>query len=244
MLLPVLWKTFKHYALLWDRLNHYNLLYFAGGVAGMAAIRIGMRIHRGVAETFEHELTHILFALLTFHPVSGMNVNDYGGGNMTFRGKGNWLIALAPYFFPLASAAMMFLTVAYGRVTGLLPDWLLIGLGLAFGYDVCAFAEQIHPRQTDFKVAGYWFSLCFFTVGDFTVVRNDCGVCRTDGKRSPIFLQSAALLRQAYVLKLRASGAYFPWRKKRSAVPHGRRGRFSSYPRPCVRANGETKRCA
>lgn len=161
LLLPVLWKTFKHYALLWDRLNHYNLLYFAGGVAGMAAIRIGMRIHRGVAETFEHELTHILFALLTFHPVSGMNVNDYGGGNMTFRGKGNWLIALAPYFFPLASAAMMFLTVAYGRVTGLLPDWLLIGLGLAFGYDVCAFAEQIHPRQTDFKVAGYWFSLCF-----------------------------------------------------------------------------------
>ena len=161
LLLPVLWKTFKHYALLWDRLNHYNLLYFAGGVAGMAAIRIGMRIHRGVAETFEHELTHILFALLTFHPVSGMNVNDYGGGNMTFRGKGNWLIALAPYFFPLASAAMMFLTIAYGRVTGLLPDWLLIGLGLAFGYDVCAFAEQIHPRQTDFKVAGYWFSLCF-----------------------------------------------------------------------------------
>ena len=161
LLLPVLWKTFKHYALLWDRLNHYNLLYFAGGVAGMAAIRIGMRIHRGIAETFEHELTHILFALLTFHPVSGMNVNDYGGGNMTFRGKGNWLIALAPYFFPLASAAMMFLTVAYGRVTGLLPDWLLIGLGLAFGYDVCAFAEQIHPRQTDFKVAGYWFSLCF-----------------------------------------------------------------------------------
>lgn len=161
LLLPVLWKTFKHYALLWDRLNHYNLLYFAGGVAGMAAIRIGMRIHRGVAETFEHELTHILFALLTFHPVSGMSINDYGGGNMTFRGKGNWLIALAPYFFPLASAAMMFLTVAYGRVTGLLPDWLLIGLGLAFGYDVCAFAEQIHPRQTDFKVAGYWFSLCF-----------------------------------------------------------------------------------
>ena len=104
LLLPVLWKTFKHYALLWDKLNHYNLLYFAGGVAGMAAIRIGMRIHRGVAETFEHELTHILFALLTFHPVSGMNVNDYGGGNMTFRGKGNWLIALAPYFFQIGRA--------------------------------------------------------------------------------------------------------------------------------------------
>lgn len=161
LLLPALWKTFEHYGMIFDKLNHYNLLYFAGGAVGMTAIRIGLRIHRGVAETFEHELTHILFALLTFHPVQSMSVNDYGGGNMSFRGKGNWLIALAPYFFPLASAAMMLLTVVYGRVTGLLPDWTLIGLGLAFGYDACAFAEQIHPQQTDFKVAGYWFSFFF-----------------------------------------------------------------------------------
>ena len=77
LLLPALWKTFKHYGMIFDKLNHYNLLYFAGGVVGMAAIRIGLRIHRGVAETFEHELTHILFALLTFHPVQSMSVNDY-----------------------------------------------------------------------------------------------------------------------------------------------------------------------
>ena len=162
LLLPALLKTFKRYGLLGaDKLNLYNLLYFAGGAVAMAALRIGMRIRRGVAETFEHELTHILFALLTFHPVQSMSINDGGGGNMSFRGKGNWLIALAPYFFPLASAAVMVFTVPYGRVTGLLPDGLLVGLGLAFGYDACAFVEQIHPRQTDFKVAGYWFSLCF-----------------------------------------------------------------------------------
>lgn len=161
MLLPVLYKSFRHWASIWDSLNHSNLLYFAFGAGGMFALRFAMRLRNGVAETLEHELTHILFALLTFHPVQAMQIADDGNGAMSFRGKGNWLIALAPYFFPLASAAMIAFTVLYGRTTGLLPDWLLIGIGIAFGYDLCAFAEQLHPHQTDFKVAGYWFTLCF-----------------------------------------------------------------------------------
>ena len=48
----------------------------------------------------EHELTHMLFAVLTFHKPRGLDVNQDVGGSFSFEGKGNWLIALAPYFFP------------------------------------------------------------------------------------------------------------------------------------------------
>ena len=55
-------------------------------------------------EIVAHEMTHAFFALLTLHKVTGIRVEgDNSGGNMSFEGEGNWLIVIAPYFFPLLS---------------------------------------------------------------------------------------------------------------------------------------------
>src|SRR5262245_39127376 len=50
--------------------------------------------------TFEHELTHAIFAWLTFHRVVGFRAGSSSGGHVRYVGRGNWLIAVAPYFFP------------------------------------------------------------------------------------------------------------------------------------------------
>ena len=59
--------------------------------------------------TLEHELTHALFALLTFHRVKSIKTTWNRGGSMSFEGGGNWLITIAPYFFPTLSVFVLLL---------------------------------------------------------------------------------------------------------------------------------------
>lgn len=153
------------YVRFWEvrhQLNMTSLMYFAIGAAGIFALWIFARVRRGTLGTLEHELTHVVFAWLTLHWVRTVEVDDSGSGRMSFRGKGNWLIALAPYFFPLAAMSMLFFAVAFEHVTQqALPEWVLMSLGAAVAYNLCSFWEQLHPQQTDFVVAGWVTTFCF-----------------------------------------------------------------------------------
>ena len=109
----------------------------------------------------EHELTHMLFAVLTFHKPKGLDVKQDVGGSFSFEGKGNWLIALAPYFFPTFWFFIVLLMPIYKAVMGNLPEFYLSLLGVFLGYNFIVTCLSIHPKQTDFKVAGYPFTFCF-----------------------------------------------------------------------------------
>lgn len=159
-------QTYRRF---WDiryQLNGMNVLYFFIGFVGIFVVRLLSRRRRGAAETMEHEMTHVLFALLTFHPVKNVEVNDNGSGTTVFRGKATWLVALAPYFFPLCTVAMAIFAYCYETVSQTKPEWIPICLGACFGYNVYAFAQEIHIHQTDFKVAGWIFTLCFLPVAN------------------------------------------------------------------------------
>lgn len=109
----------------------------------------------------EHELTHMLFALLTFHPPVSLDVNQNKGGYFAFKGKGNWLIAIAPYFFPTFGFVVMLASIAYIVMGEKIPDMYWSVLGVMVGYHLASSILEIHPKQTDFKVAGYLFTLLF-----------------------------------------------------------------------------------
>ena len=109
----------------------------------------------------EHETTHMLFAILTFHSPKDINVKRGFGGNFVYTGRGNWLISIAPYFFP-TSAALVIGAGGFYPLLGQIPPhsyWLI--LGLMTGYHLISTLDEIHLGQTDFKVAGYFFSLLF-----------------------------------------------------------------------------------
>ena len=161
LVVPATFQTVRHYYAIRYQLNRLPLFYFAVGAVFFVAIRIFVLLRKGKAETLEHEMTHTLFAMAMFHPVQRIDLNETGGGSMSFKGEGNWLIAIAPYFFPLSAFTMMFFAVAVKHAFGYTPDWVYIGLGITVAYNLCSFAEQTHLRQTDFKVAGYLFTLCF-----------------------------------------------------------------------------------
>lgn len=105
-----------------------------------------------------HELTHSVFALLTLHKVGKIRLNpDGSGGSMQLKGQGNWLITLAPYFFPLF--AFMFMLIMPALLSDVSNNWLAYAiLGYFLAYYWATVLSQTHPQQTDIISEGYVFS--------------------------------------------------------------------------------------
>lgn len=112
-------------------------------------------------EIVAHELTHAFFALITFHRIKGIRVEgDNSGGAMAFEGEGNWLIVIAPYFFPLFGLIYM---IAFSIYTSFAPSNLILNglLGYFIGYHMDAVGSQIHEKQTDLPKVSYLFCALF-----------------------------------------------------------------------------------
>ncbi|MCA9266920.1 MAG: hypothetical protein KDA41_00540 [Planctomycetales bacterium] len=128
------------------------------GYAALWRLVLRRRLLGTFFSTLEHELTHALFAWATLHRVVELRSTFRQGGHVRFRGAGNWLITLAPYFFPTLSVAII-------AVGWLLPNgWLTAAdaaLGAATAYHIVSTFHETHLGQSDLRKAGLLFSLCW-----------------------------------------------------------------------------------
>lgn len=112
---------------------------------------------------FEHEVIHALFALLFFKKVHSFAATRKKGGMVEIEG-GNFMIALAPYFFPLVSVLLIgvkpFLPYRY--------QWILNGLlGFTLMFHLVHLTNEFHPEQPDIQRTGKIFSvivIIFFNI--------------------------------------------------------------------------------
>ena len=119
---------------------------------------------------FGHELTHALWTWLFGGSVKKMRVTSNGGH--VVLSKTNFVIALAPYFFPLYAS----LVVAAFAVGRLLWDWreylvwfhLLVGA--AYAFHVTLTWHALKTRQTDITSQGYLFSAVIIFLGNAAVL--------------------------------------------------------------------------
>lgn len=116
---------------------------------------------RSSMQIISHELTHSVFAYLTCHWVGKIRLNpDESGGSMTLKGRGNWLISLSPYFFPLFTFLYMLLMPALLNTFDGMAEKLLIYA--IFGYFAAYYwttvLSQVHSQQTDIINEGFIFS--------------------------------------------------------------------------------------
>lgn len=112
-------------------------------------------------EIAAHEMTHAFFAFLTLHKIKSIRVNpDNDGGSMSFEGPVNWLIIIAPYFFPLLG---LFVMLAISVYTHYAPSNFIINMVMGFfvGYHIDTVVSQIHEKQTDLPKVGYKFCVIF-----------------------------------------------------------------------------------
>ncbi|MFQ5975654.1 MAG: M50 family metallopeptidase [Candidatus Hydrothermarchaeales archaeon] len=118
-----------------------------------------------ILSLFEHELDHAFWAALFGAKVKAFHVSREGG--LVWLTKTNFLINLAPYFFPLFT----FLVVAISFFVDesyMLLVFFLIGFTLAF--HMLSTVESLRVRQSDITKTGVVFSLPFIFIANLFVL--------------------------------------------------------------------------
>jgi hypothetical protein len=108
-----------------------------------------------------HELTHALWGWMMGARVSNLRVSG-DQGSVTLS-KTNFLITLAPYFFPLYTM----LTIGAFAGLGLLYAveryhlWWMAMIGFTWGFHFTFTVSTLLQRQTDIRACGHLFSYTF-----------------------------------------------------------------------------------
>ena len=150
--------------------NNMHFLAFLIGCGIYLLLKIVASVRSSASmQILAHEFTHAFFAILTFHRVVHLHLNpDESGGAMGFKGKGNWLIVMGPYFFPLFLFFMILgITFYSDRLFG--GYWINAILGYFFAYHVESIAVQVHGEQPDFKEVGFPFCWMFLPAANIFV---------------------------------------------------------------------------
>ena len=121
--------------------------------------------------TFEHELTHNIWALLFFKKPRGFHVNTDGSGLFEWSGSSGLLsklfILLSPYFFPTITMFLILLSLIIKD--GFISIFFLV-IGISFGYHIVSTVKEMHLEQTDITENGYFTS--FNTIVLMSLIMN------------------------------------------------------------------------
>ncbi|HEU6449512.1 MAG TPA: M50 family metallopeptidase [Verrucomicrobiae bacterium] len=142
---------------------------FLGGVACWCAIFFLLPKPMWIY-VFGHELTHALWTWLFGGSVKKMKVSS-GGGHVVIS-KTNFLITLAPYFFPLYAVIVIAVFAAGHLVWGWQNYFVYFDLlvGAAYAFHVTLTFHTLQTRQTDITSQGYLFSAVIIFLGNAGVL--------------------------------------------------------------------------
>jgi len=120
---------------------------------------------------FGHELTHAVWTWVFGGRVKRLRASSEGGHVLTT--KSNFVIALAPYFFPLYAVLVVVVFVIGDLIwawrAAYLP-WFHFLLGAAYAFHVTLTFEILKTRQTDITSQGYLFSSVVIFLGNALVL--------------------------------------------------------------------------
>ncbi|MBN1348177.1 M50 family metallopeptidase [candidate division KSB1 bacterium] len=148
-------QVFTHLPYYWDKID-----FFVFGILLYSLIYM-IFFRKSIAPfwfIFSHELTHLLFAILMFRRPQTFIVESNMGGFIGFRPGGNFLITLAPYFFPTFTFILLLLKPAVNRWY---YEYYLFILGFTYAFHAWMFLKHSRPWQQDFHDAGIFFSFVF-----------------------------------------------------------------------------------
>lgn len=105
-----------------------------------------------------HELTHAIWGLVFGARVSELKVGSSGGS--VKLSKSNFIITLAPYFFPFYTFVVIIaalVSYAFFRPLPFLPLWMFM-IGFTWAFHVLFTLETLSRRQPDIREYGRAFS--------------------------------------------------------------------------------------
>ena len=141
-------------------IENLNLIFFLG-----AAIFLLTNFkYENKFLTFEHELTHAIFCFFTFKDDIRIDINspkEGVAGTCSYKNGTNWLIQLAPYFFPTLT---LFIALMYLLIDAKYYFFLDICMGYTIAYHLKTNLMELivsiqGSRDSDTQKAGRFFSL-------------------------------------------------------------------------------------
>ena len=117
--------------------------------------------------TLEHELTHCLFAWLTGNKVGEIKVTFRRGGHMVVIGSPNWLIDVAPYFFPTVTVVLLLLAPLVPALDVVVYQ---LAIGISLCYHITSSMTETHEGQTDLQKAGFLFCWMFLPTANLAAL--------------------------------------------------------------------------
>lgn len=134
-------------------------IYLAAGFAAYFPLHFLFRKYI-IFHIFGHELTHALWALLFGGRVEEIYASQRAGGFVTYT-RENFLILLAPYFFPLYAICFTLLfhvsKSPYNKI-------FLFLMGFSLGFHLLLTMWSIRIGQSDIRRSGTLFSLTFIVL--------------------------------------------------------------------------------
>ncbi len=133
----------------------------AGSLAGLA---VGALFIRGHLSVFLHEFKHYAVSTLVGNRPKGMKIFQQSGHfeyeYTSHTSRFNALIALAPYYVPLATILMLGILLLFVPVHS---RYFVAGVGLGFGVDMLLNSRDISHHQTDITLirGGYFVGLAY-----------------------------------------------------------------------------------
>jgi len=117
-----------------------------------------------------HELTHALWAWLFGGRVKKLKVSSKGGHVIVT--KNNFLIVLAPYFFPLYAALVVLVFVLGNLIWDWRPGlvWFHLALGAACAFHVTLTWHVLQHEQSDITSQGWLFSAVIIFLGNASLL--------------------------------------------------------------------------
>ena len=135
-----------------------NFYYFLAGFTLSALVVIKFQDKITFYSTFEHELTHNIWALLFLKKPSGFHVNSDGSGLFEYYPGSKFsriFILLAPYFFPTACFLWLpFLIICKEEYY----NFYFAMMGIFLGYHFIDTFLEAKPYQTDISTNGLVYS--------------------------------------------------------------------------------------
>lgn len=119
---------------------------------------------------FGHELTHALWTWIFGGRIKKFRASANGGHVVV--SKTNFLIVLAPYFFPLYAVLIVALFAAGHLIwnwRGYLA-WFHLLVGAAYAFHVTLTCQVLKTRQSDLTEQGYLFSAVIIFLGNVSVL--------------------------------------------------------------------------
>jgi hypothetical protein len=119
---------------------------------------------------FGHELTHVLWTWLMGGRVKKFKASSKGGHVVVT--KNNFVIALAPYFFPLYAILVVLIYVGGSLLWHWAPYivWFHLLLGASYGFHVTLTWHILKSSQSDITDQGYLFSGVVIFLGNVFVL--------------------------------------------------------------------------